>query len=70
MLRANVVGWIRIESVQLSQYFQPVSDRDRVSPAESAFSASFLLGVARLAAQMCCILLVLYACGIVCVLCN
>ena len=26
-----------IDSVQLSQHFQPASDRDRVSPAESAF---------------------------------
>ena len=26
-----------IQSGQLSQHFQPASDRDRVSPAESAF---------------------------------
>ena len=35
--RANVAGQIGNDSVQLSQHFQPASDRDRVSPAESAF---------------------------------
>ena len=35
--RANVAGQIGNDSVQLSQHFQLASDRDRVSPAESAF---------------------------------
>ena len=43
VLHANIAGQIGIESVQLSQHFQPASDQDRLSPAESAFSAPILL---------------------------
>ena len=37
--------WARsaIDSVQLSQHFQPASDRDRVSPAESAFLVPYVI---------------------------
>ena len=41
-LRANVAGRIgNMDSVQLSQHFLPASDRDRISPAESAFLISW-----------------------------
>ena len=41
-LRVNVAGRIgNMDSVQLSQHFLPASDRDRISPAESAFLISW-----------------------------